>query len=398
LAHRTFLLVSFSYPTLRDVVLKTLKIILLQMQALDNRIQYKINESSMTVTIIKGGRGTDIMLRSGSDEDALRGISCSDAGIDEAREFHDRYIYDVLIGRMSDSSDGQIYIASTSKGRNWVWQLAQDLGDDCETIEQSTTDSPFLPSEYVEMLLKNYTSLFARQEIYAEIVNLGAGSIRPEWFPVIEYFKPSHAVRSWDLSVSSKTSADYSAGALISQLDDYTIIHDMIRVRLAYPDLRKQIVNCARADGAGTTVVIEEAGQQRAIFDDLQRSTEMSRFPVRPFKPSKDKYSRAMPWISRAEQGLVKICRGAWNRDFLDECASFSANEKDYEHDDQVDSISQGYGYLALNSGPLIWTTEQEVMKQQDEITKQEITQDPVDGFNTVPAILPGAGPKGFFE
>ena len=63
-------------------------------------------------------------------------------------------------------------------------------------------------------------------------------------------------------------------------------------------------------------------------------------------KPDKDKFTRVMPWASRAEGGNVKICEGSWNREFLDECASFSGDDS-HLHDDQVDAVSGAY--LALN-------------------------------------------------
>ena len=117
---RTFLLVSFSYPTLRDVCLVTILECLRDM-GFKNNIDYSLNRSEMTLKIKKGV----VLLRSGDRPDRLRGINCHDAGIDEAREFKvgrgDQGIYDIIIGRMRRAEDGQLYISTTTKGKNWVW-------------------------------------------------------------------------------------------------------------------------------------------------------------------------------------------------------------------------------------------------------------------------------------
>ena len=39
-----------------------------------------------------------------------------------------------------------------------------------------------------------------------------------------------------------------------------------------------------------------------------------------------------------SEAGNIKILRGAWNDDSLDECEQFSPDEREYGHDDQVDA------------------------------------------------------------
>jgi predicted phage terminase large subunit-like protein len=53
---------------------------------------------------------------------------------------------------------------------------------------------------------------------------------------------------------------------------------------------------------------------------------------------TKDKISRALPVASRAEAGKVKLVRGKWISDFLDEAAVFPHGA----HDDQIDGVNGG--------------------------------------------------------
>ena len=86
---------------------------------------------------------TEILFRSGDQPDSLRGLSLDGFGIDEAREFKDRSIYDIMIGRLSNSTNAQGYITTSPKGKNWAWEL-EGLPD-TETIIQRTHENPFLP-------------------------------------------------------------------------------------------------------------------------------------------------------------------------------------------------------------------------------------------------------------
>lgn len=347
---RRFCIVSFSYPMLRDVVLETLKSDVLPSFGLVEGKDYTINKSDMIVSI----RGVPLLLRSGDRPDSLRGLNLHDFGIDEAREFPDDSIFMVMLGRMRKSHDGQWYISTTPKGTNWVHDLMQDDWEpesrdyDVRVIRQTTMDNPFLPIEYINELKKRYTSEFARQELYGECVDFNAGVIDPSWYKIVDPYPPVKGVRFWDMAVSVKSSADYTAGALCSIKDDF-VIHDMVHMKAEYPDVRKKIIETAHNDGRQVQIVVEEAGQQRGFIDDLKRIPELRGYVIRTLKPHGDKYNRAMPWASRAELGNVKVCRGTWNKQFFDECKAFTADDS-HKHDDQIDAVSGAYTELTNKS------------------------------------------------
>lgn len=337
LNRRRFCIVSFSYPNLRDVCLYTMEEKILK----NTNIPYQVNKSEMNIFIF----GFPILLRSGDKPDSLRGLSLDDFGIDEGREFPDREIFDILMGRISNSPDGTGAICTTTKGRNWVHEIKQLYQNDVDLFNQTTLENPFVSKEYKEMILSMFTNEYARQEIYGEIVEFGAGIINPTWFKIVNFFMPQRGIRYWDVAVSEKTAADFSAGSLLSFQNDQLTIHDIKQVKIKYPDLKRLIISTALQDGTGIVVGVEDAGQQRGFIDDLARVPELRRHTIKALKPRGDKFNRAMPWVARAELGNVACCVGNWNRAFFSECSSFTPNNQ-HQHDDQIDSISGGYQFL----------------------------------------------------
>jgi len=333
LQKRRYAIISFSYPMLRDVCMYTMRWILTRPD-----INYPFEENKSEKAIIIDGQ--EILFRSGDEPDSLRGLSLDGFGIDETRNFKTREILDIMLGRLSNSEDAQAHLVSSPKGKNWNWELEKNA--DVETIVQRTEDNPFLPAGYIARLRANYTSKFAKQELDADIVEFGAGVIDPAWFRIVPQRKCEDGIRFWDLAVSVKTNADRSAGALVSNDNGAITIHDMRAGRFQYPDLRQLIIETAKRDGRGVTICIEEAGQQRGFIDDLKYLPELMPYRIEALKPEGDKFNRAMPWASRAQLGSVVLCEGEWNRAFLDECASFTADDS-HEHDDQIDAVSGAY-------------------------------------------------------
>jgi predicted phage terminase large subunit-like protein len=333
---RRFCIVSFSYPILRDVCIYTMSKIL-------NLVGYPFIENIGDKNVIVDGQ--EILFRSGDQPDSLRGLSLDGFGIDEAREFKTRAIYDIMIGRLSNSINAQAFITTSPKGKNWVNQLEGQ--PNTETIIQKTEENPFLPDEYIISLRSQYTTDFARQELDADIVEFGIGIIMSKWFNRIGYIKPLKGVRFWDVAVSIKTSADFSSGALCSFIERF-VLHHIEYGKMQYPELRKKIIECAKQDGPDITIAVEEAGQQLGFINDLQQIPELRGYTVRGVRPQGDNLNRALRWACRAQSGMMDVCTGTWNDGFFDECNSFTADDT-HEHDDMIASVSGAYQCLVTD-------------------------------------------------
>ena len=337
---RHYCIVSFSYPSLRDTVLVTLKEILNAWGFVADR-DYVFGKAEMIFDFpASGGK---ILLRSGDRPDSLRGLNLDDFGIDEAREFKDDNIFRVMLGRLRRSADGTWCITTTPKGKNWVWEL--ELSDNVETVTQRTEDNKFLPQAYIDELRSRYTSDFAQQEMDAGIVEFGAGVIRPEWFQFDDEPLQGDEVRFWDLAVKKGERNDFSAGGRLCKSGDIWQVKDMIQVKEEWHDIKQTIIETAQLDGPDVAVVLEDANQGYPLTQDLLRDPRMSKYAITCRRAKGEKFARAMPWVSRLEHGNLRLLRGPWNKSFIEEAISFTSDDS-HRHDDMIDTISGGWQYM----------------------------------------------------
>jgi len=169
----------------------------------------------------------------------------------------------------------------------------------------------------------------------------GGGKIKRHWLKIIDTPPVNlNWSRAWDLAVSTKTTADYTASiAGATDSDGNLYLKDMIRGRWEWPDTRKILIQTAISEK--NTVYFEEAGQQKGFIDDLLREPLLQGIPIIGDRPDTNKLTRALPWISRAEAGKVYLVKGDWNNDCLNEMQVFTGNND--KEDDQIDVISMIY-------------------------------------------------------
>lgn len=172
----------------------------------------------------------------------------------------------------------------------------------------------------------------------------GGGKIKRKWFKIIPKDETPEDLnwhRFWDLAVSAKKSADYTAsvaGAIDN--DNNLYFRDMVRGQWEWPETHKIIIQTCDNE-IEVPIGIEEAGQQKGFVDDLLDDNELMNVSIEGIRPDADKLLRALPWIKRAEAGKVFLVQGDWINDFLDECQVFTGHND--KHDDQIDAVSGVY-------------------------------------------------------
>ena len=240
---------------------------------------------------------------------------------------------------LSDRQGKAIFI-STPRGFNHFWELYKEAErlDGWASFQHPTWDNPYIAESEIEDAKKLLPSLVFRQEYGAEFVQLAGALFQREWFNVIEKAPEGiRYVRFWDLAASTKTSADYTVGAKVGLTrKGLLVIADVARGRWEWPDAVKVIGETALMDGKAVTQGVEAAGVQRGMYQILIREPKLVGIPFRAIEITKDKLTRAMPWLARAEQTMVALVRGEWNAAWLDEVCAFPETE----HDDQVDAVS----------------------------------------------------------
>jgi predicted phage terminase large subunit-like protein len=151
--------------------------------------------------------------------------------------------------------------------------------------------------------------------------------------------------RGYDLAVSQKTSADYTASFRCGY-DDFgnLYIADGFRKRIEFPEQQRYVVKRMVTE-KGTQHGIEKALHGQALVQSVRRVPAVRNVAFKAVKVENDKFTRALPWANLAEEGKVYLVRGGWNAEFLDEICRFTG--KGDTHDDQVDAVSIAVGMLA---------------------------------------------------
>ena len=287
-----------------------------------------------------------IQVKSADNSTGLRGEGLDLLIIDEAA--HIRNLPEVweqaLRPSLSDRKGRALFI-STPKGFNHFFELYKrgEDGGEWAAFHFPSVSNPFLDPAEIQAARLDLPALVAKQEYDAEFVQLAGALFKREYFNIIEAAPDIRTVRFWDLAASTKTSADYTAGAKVGLAQDGTlVITDMAHGRWEWPDALKVIVNTARSDGVAVQQGIEDVGTQKGMCQTIMRDPLAVGLSFRPVVPHSDKLTRANPWLARAEQGKLALVRGAWNAGFIDEACSFP----EADHDDRVDAVSGAVAML----------------------------------------------------
>lgn len=167
-----------------------------------------------------------------------------------------------------------------------------------------------------------------------------------KWFKQIVAKEPAGLkwARGYDLAVSTRTSADYTASFRCAiDTEGNLYISDGFRKQIEYPEQRKFVVERMQAE-KNTSHGIEKALHGQAFVQDLRRMPEVRGAAFKAVKVDADKYTRALAWANLAEEGKVYLVQGPWIDEFLDEVCRFTG--KGDAHDDQVDAVSLAVGLL----------------------------------------------------
>lgn len=159
-------------------------------------------------------------------------------------------------------------------------------------------------------------------------------------------------VRGWD-KAGTDGGGDWSAGVLVGMTNaaepEFYIL-DVVRGQWSSSAREKAIRDTASADGHDTLIWIEqEPGSGGKDSADLTIKGLAGFLAYKQVASGQgNKAARARPLAAQAQVGNVKLLRGDWNRDFINECKSFPNGK----HDDQVDAASLAFTKLCLEPRP----------------------------------------------
>lgn len=168
------------------------------------------------------------------------------------------------------------------------------------------------------------------------------GMFQREWFPVVDVppANLSKVVRYWDMAATEPTKGrdpDYTVGMKVARNGDgHYYVLDMRRDRLSPQGNEALIKQTTQLDGVETEAWMEEEGGSsgKSIIDYYIRL--LAGYAFRGIRSTGDKQARANPVSSQAAAGNIRLVRGPWVNEFLDEIEAFPHGS----HDDVVDGLS----------------------------------------------------------
>lgn len=178
----------------------------------------------------------------------------------------------------------------------------------------------------------------------------GGGMFKVDLIPIMDTLPPESnlvsVVRFWDKAGTTDAGA-YTAGVkiakFISRAGHWYLIMDIKRGQWS-SEVREEIIfTTAQSDGIDVIIGIEQepgSGGKESAEATVRR---LSGFSVFVDRPTGNKIFRADPFSVQVNYGNVRLLRGDWNYDFLEELRFFP-NSK---YKDQVDAAAAGFNKLA---------------------------------------------------
>lgn len=182
----------------------------------------------------------------------------------------------------------------------------------------------------------------------------GIGLFKREWFEIVDSIDRraiKMEARGWDQAGTKPTagkSPDFTRGVKGALMPDSSIVITHVASMQDTPaKVRDLIKTCAQQDGIGCQVGLWVDPGNSGIYASDDLIAHLSGYTVKAERAAKDKIFYATPWSSAAENGRIKLLRGAWNEEWLAEAESFPSKAW---KDDQVDATSRMFQLLTGTS------------------------------------------------
>ena len=248
---------------------------------------------------------------------------------------------DDLVGHVQEKEDWTVINIPAIAEADERYQIGDDAFHDRKAgdlLQPDREDAETLTTIRETLGTYNFSAQYQQQPVPVE-----GNLVKKEW--ICRYDRqPSRqacdfVVQSWDTGQKVGDTNDYSVCTTIGASGNDYYILDVVRERLEYPNLRREVIRMADA-WAPDAVVIEDASSGTMLLQDLRR--EMTPRPI-AIKPTTDKVTRMQAVSATLEAGQVLLPEEApWLYEFERELFAFPGAR----HDDQVDSLSQGLRYI----------------------------------------------------
>jgi predicted phage terminase large subunit-like protein len=206
-------------------------------------------------------------------------------------------------------------------------------------------------------------------------VPLGGGMVKYDWFQYFDHNHPptfDRVVQSWDTASKPGNLSDYSVCTTWGIASSKFYLLNVYRERVGYPELKRAVVEQARAFRPDA-ILIEDKSSGTALIQDLVADGIHN---ILGYKPKDDKIMRMHAQTATIKNGFVFVPTHAhWVDDYLHEMTSFHFGK----YDDQVDSTSQFLDWAKIIEPAIITYTRHEAERLQRPANATIKVQKPVN-------------------
>ena len=307
-------------------------------------------------------------LDSENDKYRYQGAAFQFVGFDELTQFTESQ-YTYLFSRIRKTKDSCIPIRVRSAsnpggvGHDWVKnRFFINTAKGRLFIPSGLKDNPYLNTDDYTESLQALDPITRKQLLEGDWDVLQAGNFfKREHFEIVDNYsqRGGRIVRYWDLAGTEAKKGkdpDYSVGVKMMSVQGVYYILDVVRFRKGPAEVQAIVKQTADIDGKEVEIFMEqEPGSSGVSMIDHYARNVLRGFSFKPIKTTGNKVDRAKPFSAAVSNSLVKLLRGAWNSEFINECIVFP---QDGFHDDQVDAGSGAFDQLNKGGKAEITTTK----------------------------------------
>jgi len=283
----------------------------------------------------------------------MRGVSLRFLVMDEYADMKPEVWEQILRPALADQKGDAMFIG-TPMGRNHFYDLYQygELGEDptYKSWHFTSYDNPLLDPEEIDIAKKSMSSYAFRQEFMASFEAQGSEIFKEEW---VEFDEDEPEIGDYYIAIDLAGFEDVSkkGGSKNKRLDNTAIavvkvneqgwwVDNIIHGRWDLNETANKIFN-AIEKYRPLAVGIERGIAKQAVMSplmDLQKRRQKF-FRIEELTHGNKKKTDRIIWAlqGRFENGYVKLNKGKWNNEFLDELFQFP---NPLVHDDLVDALA----------------------------------------------------------
>lgn len=321
------------------------------------------NSNTFVATFPSGARISFGYLNNSQDYLRYKGSEFQFIGMDEVTEIREsdyRYLFSRL-RRPASGPLSQVPLrmrAASNPAPNWVRQRFIVEGPHTGRIfvPSKLTDNPGIDAASYRQALSALDPIERRRLEEGDWWSTTLGSMFDRTSMVIldtdeipQITSSARVVRFWDLAATepnhSNPNPDYTVGTLMLMDQGIAYVLDVRRMRQKGDKVEQFIAQTAYEDGKAVPIRMEqEPGSSGKALADQYARYVLPGYDFAAIRSTGDKVTRARPFAAAAANGNVRVVRGPWLTEWLDEMSSFP---EACDHDDQVDSAVGAFTHLA---------------------------------------------------